>query len=281
MFPARQFPLSTFRPESLRFLGDRSIEDISPSDLIRWVSYELRERKREPRGVNIAIRTVRALGNFFARQKVLSRDNPFSEISTLRVDWRAPVCISGEDFGKIYEKEPDERYRLAFLLAFHTGLRRSDVAFLTWKNVDLEHGVLRVVMGKTRRLVMIPMTPVVRELLEYQRTKTEGVGSVWGRPIPSDKLGKRFKDPCRRAKFEDYHFHHLRSSFASHLARLRVSPQRIATLLGHTSMTLVYSTYAHLAPDDMTQDVALLPVTTGSAAPIGSVKVPTKTVGSL
>lgn len=214
---------------------------------------------------------MRAWGNFLAKQKILSRENPLSEVATLRVNWRAPICISAEEFGKIYEKEPDERYRLAFLLAFHTGLRRSDVAGLRWSYVDLEHGFLRLPMMKTRRIVVIPIAPVVRELLAYQREQTDGLPFVWGKPIPSDKLGKHFKDACRGAHL-DFAFKDLRSSFASHLARLRVSPQRIATLLGHTSMTLVYSTYAHLTPESMSDDVALIPVSTGSVAPIGSEK---------
>jgi integrase len=254
----------------LRFLGDRPIEEITPTDLVRWVQHELREKKREPRGVNISIRTVRAFGNFLAKQKILPRENPFSEISTLRVEFREAVCISPEDFGKIYESEPEERYRLAFLLAYHTGLRRTDVAHLSWKNVHLDHEYIRVIMGKTRRVVVIPMTPVVRELLLYQHNKTRGTGSVWGTPIPSDKLGKHFKDACRRAGFEDYHFAHLRSSFASHLSRLKVPPERIARLMGHTSLALVYSTYTYIAPEEMTGDVAMLPVSTGSVAPIST-----------
>lgn len=263
------------------FLKEKPIEEVTSTDLVRWVQHELRVKEREPRGINIAIRTVRAWGNFLARQGVLPEKNPLSQVQTLRVNWKAPVCISADEFGKIYEKEPEERYRLAYLLAFHTGLRRSDVAGLAWKNVDLDHGVLKIVMGKTRRLVMIPMTPVVRELLEYQRAKTDGSGSVWGRPLNSDKLGKHFKTACREAKL-DFAFKDLRSSFASHLSRMNVSPHRIATLLGHTSISLVYSTYAHLSPDVMIDDVAMLPVSTGSVAPIGSgTFIPPKTTGSL
>jgi integrase len=265
----------------LRFFGERDVEDLKSVDLVRWVQHELRERKREPRGINITIRTVRAFGNFLGKQRILPKENPFSEVQTLRVNWTPPVCISSEEFGKIYEKETDERYRLAFLLAFHTGLRRSDVAGLRWEHIDLERGYIRLPMMKTRRIVVIPFSPVVREILLFQRAKTEGLLFVWGRPIPSDKLGKRFKDACRKAKLGDYHFHHLRSSFASHLARLRVSPQRIATLLGHTSMTLVYSTYAHLSPESMENDVALIPVSTGSVPAIGSPEPPPKTTGSV
>lgn len=50
-----------------------------------------------------------------------------------------------------------------------------------------------------------------------------------------------------------------------------VSPQRIAYLLGHTSMNLVYWTSSHLPGEDFSPDLALLPTpSTGIVPPIGS-----------
>lgn len=58
-----------------------------------------------------------------------------------------------------------------FVLALYTGLRRSDLRLLKWTSVDLNAGVIRLVMRKTKRPVLLPIVPKVRAALDVCRKR--------------------------------------------------------------------------------------------------------------
>src|SRR5258706_13424352 len=57
-----------------------------------------------------------------------------------RLQWRKPLLV----------------------LALYTGLRRSDLRLLKWESIDLSASVIRLVMRKTKRPVLLPIVPRVR-----------------------------------------------------------------------------------------------------------------------
>jgi integrase len=57
---------------------------------------------------------------------------------------------------------------------FYTGQRLSDLATLTWNNVDLDRGEVRLVTGKTGRRMIIPLAHPLRVHVESMRP-----GSPW------------------------------------------------------------------------------------------------------
>jgi integrase len=68
-----------------------------------------------------------------------------------------------------------ERYQWSkplFVLALYTGLRRSDLRLLKWESVDLQAGVIRLLMRKTKRPVLLPIVPKVRATLDDCRKRT-------------------------------------------------------------------------------------------------------------
>ena len=60
----------------------------------------------------------------------------------------------------------DEEWRLVVLLGAYAGLRLGDATSLTWREVDLACGLLKILQGKTRREVVIPIHPRLRAELE-------------------------------------------------------------------------------------------------------------------
>jgi len=58
-----------------------------------------------------------------------------------------------------------------FVLALYTGLRRSDLRLLKWENVDLQAGVIRLLMRKTKRPVLLPIVTKVRAALDTCRKR--------------------------------------------------------------------------------------------------------------
>ena len=66
-----------------------------------------------------------------------------------------------------------------------------------------------------------------------------------------------FKKACRAAEIEDFRFHDLRHTFASHLVMAGVDLVTVKELLGHKTINMT-NRYTHLAQEHKAQAVAKL-----------------------
>jgi integrase len=127
-----------------------------------------------------------------------------------------------------------------FTLALYTGLRRSDLRFLKWQNVDLRAGVIRVVMRKTKRPVLLPIVPKVRAALDTCRKRPVMSEYVLltpeGRPYSESTIKRYFTTAKAMAGINRrFRFHDQRHTFASTLASKGINSFTLRDLLGHTS----------------------------------------------
>jgi integrase len=127
-----------------------------------------------------------------------------------------------------------------FVLALYTGLRRSDLRLLKWTSVDLQAGVIRLVMRKTKRPVLLPIVPRVRAALDACRKRTVMSEYVLvtpeGRPYAESTIKRYFKTAKAIAGIKRrFRFHDQRHTFASTLASKGINSFTLRDLLGHTS----------------------------------------------
>lgn len=145
------------------------------------------------------------------------------------------------------------------------GLRRSELCWLTWDDVDLDRSMIYVrektIDGKT----WFPKTkrnrgvPISKRLLPFlQRQRQTGQG-IWVFPSPHgkrwdpDNLSDAFRSVVRAAGLP-WTLLDLRHTFGSHLAMKGVSLYKISTLMGN-SPEIARRHYAALIIEQMHGDV--------------------------
>lgn len=169
-------------------------------------------------------------------------------------------------------------WRPLIVVAVFTGLRCSELRGLTWENVALSDGLIRVRQRADFRGVMglpkseagnrdVPLPPMVINTLKAWKLacpKTAGNLVFPGRTgeIPSTaNIHRQVWRPLLRAlELVDYEkdcdgnstetprytFHHLRHAAASLLIEQNWSPKKVQAIMGHSSIQMTFDLYGHL-----------------------------------
>ena len=74
---------------------------------------------------------------------------------------------------------------------------------------------------------------------------------------PYQNINRAFATALRRVKIQDFRFHDLRHTFASHLVMGGVDITTVSRLLGHKSLKMTLR-YAHLSPSHIVNAVNVL-----------------------
>lgn len=175
--------------------------------------------------------------------------------------------------------EPHRFYAL-WLLLVSVGLRRGEVLALTWDDIDLDNGQLRVrrnlqriskelIFGtpKTKRSVRTVSLPqrciaALRVRASEQQAERVAAGkegcplphqpdglvftTTTGRPAEPRGLNRMLTVLCRQAGVRRVRVHDLRHTCASLLLAQGVDARTIMETLGHSTITLTLNTYAHV-----------------------------------
>jgi integrase len=147
-----------------------------------------------------------------------------------------------------------DHLRPLVLLALNTGLRRSELFNLTWKDVNLKTKWLTVAgkTSKNKQTRRIPLNLEAAAILQgWERQSKATFAQSYVFP---GKRGKRlttittaWRSLRKLAQLRDFHFHDLRHHFASRLVQSGVDLNSVRELLGHADIKMVLR-YAHLAP---------------------------------
>ena len=147
-----------------------------------------------------------------------------------------PITVSEEQFTRLLECTPSMHHKTAFLLAFESGLRISEITSLKPEHFEIEKKRIFIKEGKGCKDRVVPLPCCWQpHLIKYI-------------PIACSNraLQKAFeqysKDCGLAAEVEGVHFHSLRHGFATHLYEQTLDIEAVSKLLGHSdvSTTMIY-----------------------------------------
>ncbi len=214
-------------------------------------------RSAKAHTVNFEIEVFRTVFNFGIERGLLNK-NPTRGVRPLKERTpKLPRFLSEDESRSLLENCGEELYPVFFTF-LNTGMRRDELRYLEWKDIDFERKVVKVrykddwhPKSDERE---IPINAALYNLLKRMRDQTSGTGYVFrdnGKIWPTNKLRRKLMQVTRRCGLPDVtKLHTLRHTFAAHLAMKSVDLPTIQKLMGHADIqtTMIY---VHLQKDHL------------------------------
>jgi integrase/recombinase XerC len=236
--------------------------------LIRSYLANLKEEDYARRTIARRIAALRSFFRFLCREPVLA-ENPFKAIHTPKLEKRLPVFLDSREVADLLELPPNTilgRRDAALLeLLYATGVRVSELAGLTVRDVDLTSGYA-LVYGKGSKERVVPVgRKAIAALQNYLATSRPRLITSESAPPPHDplfvnKAGGPLTDRSIRrilAKYVDQMAitknvspHTIRHSFATHLLNNGADLRSVQELLGHVNLSTT-QLYTHVTKERM------------------------------
>lgn len=245
-------------------INAKRLADLEPNAVERHLR-ELRNIGRSARTVNDKRAHAVALLNW-AVTTGRAASNPLRILPTLNEDTdrrRVRRALSDDELSRLLAVAGERK--AVYLLAARAGLRRGELKGITWADVDLSAGTLRVraTIGKAKRDDELPLHPDAAAALAAARpVNANATGRVFPR-VPS--IGRFYKDlqaagiPREDAEGRVLDLHALRTTLGTGLARAGIVPQIAMKVMRHANVKTTLKHYTDLRIADAARAVAALP----------------------
>ena len=255
-------------------LGPIPLEKLSPRHVQEMEAQLLKEGRRD--GGPLAPRTVlqvhsvlsKAL-NDSSKLGVMVR-NVVTVVEPPRTTKYEAQFLDWEEVHAFLDQITDPLHHTLTLLASQTGLRRSEMLGLRWRDLDLSNGTLSV----RRALIKLPsgatelkvpknghgrvvdLPPESVEALKIHRERspeTSGNGNFVfchsdGSALDPDLVTQAFERIAKRCGLQGLRLHDLRHTHASLLLSQGIHPKIVSERLGHSSIAITMDLYSHVLP---------------------------------
>ncbi len=256
--------IAAYRSDIGRFRGFVLERSFSKSDIEARLSVVVREfvRRLHVDGLSnrSACRVLSALKSYFRflHRKGITSENLGLKVMGLRFERNLPRFLIKSDVERLMQfPDPDSflgsRDLAIIELLYSTGCRLSELSALTFNDIDIEAGSMRV-FGKRRKERIVPVGAYARTALENYILKrsirypaargpeiflNRSGGTLTSRSVA--RIVKKYSKMLGTA--DPVSPHGLRHSFATHLLDAGADIMAIKEMLGHSSLstTQVYS----------------------------------------
>jgi len=233
-------------------LGEYSLADLEPAQIAEGRD-KLLARGLTGETVN---RYLNPLSNAFTiaeKEYGWTRENPVKKIRRCKVSQGRLRYLVPEEIKRLLtacQKIEHPYLYTIVLLALSTGMRKSEIMTLQWRQVDLTHDRILLEHTKNRERRAIPLQGEAKKVLiklseEKEREEDLLFAGRSNRPVYVQRV---WQQALEQAGIENFHFHDLRHTTASYLAMNGTNLLTIAEILGHKTLAMV-KRYAHLSDE--------------------------------
>ena len=243
----------------LPYLGNKPINFITPVDIRSWQNNQISMGYSDAylkRMNNLLVATL----NFAVRFYNL-KDNPCHLAGSMGKRKRTKITFwTKDEYLKFISLVTDSTKYTMFQTLYFTGMRIGELLALTYNDIDLDNGIIRVnktvnfkggkvnvTSPKSNREITIPQLLVndlnnyIKHIYDYKKTD---------RVFPYTKaiLYNELKAKSEQTGLKKIRVHDFRHSHASLLINMGINPLLISERLGHERVETTLNTYSHLYP---------------------------------
>ena len=256
------------RTKILPYFKEKSLADISTSDIMQWQNTILQMRDDSGKGYSPTyLKTISAqmsaMFNHATRYYDL-KSNPCQKVGNMGKKKAKEMLFWTKDeffqFIETMKSKPMSYY--AFEVLFWTGIREGELLALTRGDVDLDKKILHIRKSyqrlekkdvitepkteKSNRDINLPDF-LCDELEDYfgMLYKCSNDTRLFG--VSKHYLQHEMQRGCKESGVKRIRIHDLRHSHVAYLIELGFSPVEIAERMGHESISVTF-TYSHLYP---------------------------------
>ena len=247
------------------YFGNAPLAEISSFHIEGYKAERLKQNVK-PSTVNRCLAVLRRMLNLSVEWGYLQEhQRPKFKLFSEKDNRKERILTQDEEIRLFQASAPHLRPILT--LALHTGMRLGEILSLSWAQVDLRKGLIRVERTKSGLSRLIPINTSLYGVLEAIRGQSSGASlfrnAKTEKPLGSVKTA--FKAACRRAGIIGLRFHDLRHTFASRLVENGADLITVKELLGHSSVKIT-ERYTHSQSEQKKSAVALLAVKSSEKA---------------
>lgn len=274
-------------------LGTVTIDKLKPSRVESWVA-GLKDSGLSQSTVRSTYTVLRAVLDSAVRDGQLGT-NPAAVVKRPTVDHHEAAFLTPAQFKGLLEAAQGSRYAPLFELLGRTGMRRGEALALTWRDVDLDKGVLKVrgtlarmdgvltitapKTDKSRRPIPLSASAVavLKAQRQLQRLERLAAGSQWlggdyvfmtelGAPCdPRNALralkaaaAKYNKGKTGAHRLPVVGLHTLRHTALSTMLENGAPMNVTSAIAGHSSIAITADIYGHVTPEAAHNAMSLL-----------------------
>jgi len=271
-------------------LGGIRLSELRPDHLQAYYSAKLQNGRRDGQGLAPATlikhhNLLREALSHAVKWGLLAR-NVADAVDPPRGQRKEMQALTSTDLHRVLNACEGTAWHPIFHTLAWTGLRRSELLGLRWKDVDLLLATLRVSQvlhqlndgrfvyqepktAKGRRTIALSPSSCIE--LRQHRESQERDADLLGTPLTDDSLvfghpggsprspstlTLAFRRLTRRLGFTGVRLHDLRHTHATLMMEQGVNPKVVSERLGHASVVITLDTYSHVLPNMQEDAVA-------------------------
>jgi integrase len=138
------------------------------------------------------------------------------------------------------------------VFAIETGMRRSEILGLTWKNINLEKQLAYLPLTKNGTSREVPFSTKAVQVLSSQRSRQDTPTPF---PVNANAFRLAWERLRKRADLCDLRFHDLRHKAISRFFEMGLSIPEVAVISGHKDARMLFR-YTHLRAEDLVNKIS-------------------------
>lgn len=239
----------------------KALEDIAAKDIQGYINKRSRATYRSGKGrrkikkasVNRDLACIKLLFRKAVEWGKIEQ-SPALTVKAFKEVPNPPRLLEQEEVVRLLAELPDRLYALA-ACAVYAGLRKQELFYLRWEDINWRKGELNVVSReehhtKNYQSRRVPMNHSLAEALRRHPRRLESPYVFCNRQgKPYDNVVKALQGAGQRAGIAGgAKLHQLRHAFCSHALMQGIDPRTVQKWMGHRDLGTTLR-YAHVSPD--------------------------------